>query len=280
MAFTNQNTAAYPGQTNTNSPAFGTGTATDANVAGVGQKGYNTSEGHGLTSGLTGGQGLTGGHKSGLAGGDVCDPPHVYNAGLNAEKHVRHVTDDGRERMFEAPRVEETVVHHEVERIKPVVHQEVHQTRLHERTHHKVEAPRDMGVTEVVQHRDTDPCGNRITEDLNAVRGGTAGVKNLVEGVKSKLTGHDHVHGTSGMTGTTGMTGNEYGSTGTRNDKFATGGTTADIAPASATGYGTTGTGAYDNNQATTVQEPGGVKGLINKVVPGPGPFKPVEKPI
>lgn len=84
-----------------------------------------------------------------------------------------------------------------------------------------------MGITEVVQHVDTDPCGNPVRGDLNAVRG-------------------------SGTTSASSVNINAGAARGSADNT---------------SGY---------RDEAPTREQPikEGIRGAINELLPGSGPFK------
>lgn len=246
---------AFKATNNTLPGAVGSGRNEDA---------YDSGRNHGIApaSGLGLGQSQPEGGLGGSAG--VCDAPGVYNA-ANATKQVDVVEAGGRDRTYVAPKVEETVVIHDVEKVQPVLHQEVHQTRLHEVTHHKVAPVKDLGITEVVHHRDRDECGNVLTGDVKDLHGGAHLVKDghavqhggVIDNLKDKVTGHQATSGTTGYnTGTTAVVAPAYDNT--------------SLPPNNTPN-------AYNTSPNTEVGSDGhpvtGIKKLINKVIPGPGPF-------
>jgi hypothetical protein len=130
----------------------------------------------------------------------------------------------------------------------------------------------------VVKHADTDPCGNPLPAGaLSGVRGVTSGVQGLALGQNNTQSaaavpaaaplGSDRISQSSvGSTQRDSAIGGGVGVT-NEPDMLATG---ANTRSGATTGATTTGTSTHTAGH----QEPGGIKGMINKVIPGPGPFK------
>lgn len=92
-----------------------------------------------------------------------CDPNKVYDESNAEAKHTTKHVDGSTERVYNPVQVEETVVHHDVERVQPVVHKVIHETHVHDSVHHKTAADKDLGVVNVTKHSDTDSCGHKLT---------------------------------------------------------------------------------------------------------------------